>query len=44
MRKGESKDWVNWFSEADLALYEELKVKFGLGLYDETVLLSPPSE
>ncbi len=44
MRKGESKDWLNWFQEADLALYEELKVKYGLGLYDETILLNPPSE
>jgi len=37
MRKGQHNDWINWFSEDDLAYFEELKVKYNLGFYEEPV-------
>jgi hypothetical protein len=35
MRKGQSRDWVTWFDEQDLALYAELQVKYNLGFYED---------
>ena len=40
MRKGQSQDWINWFSEDDMAYFEELKVKYNLGFYEEPVTSS----